>query len=458
MSHHQKDLESFKLGKNIILSTNSTYLNSLKEFFLRLLPLTFAAGGFQLLIPFVFISFFGAAKYGKYILFFQAAILVRLAVGSHLEELIAREVPVLKNRALQLNLFIANSISLKLILWFAVALVAATSITWVKVFGQFNVSDVFLVCSWGIALDCYLTCQALGRSIKQFRIIEIVEICLQLGTLVVVGALGKLLPSVNIVIVITLIMLLVFSKRILFEPSVCSIINFEKGRRILSKPSKTFMKLLFVYGLPISFASILYWVVSVFDRYQIAYALGNTQSGIYSAAYTFIVNPVNIVFVAMGRYIQPRFFSKQQTNPSSLISFLPSVFDSSPLTKILIALLAISAVLGFAVCCHIALAILFRNQTNIDFVTTIGLVVSGFLQGAAALLSIMLRSARKTTLILVALIPSCAFILFFNPSIITEFGINGAAWSTAFSYSLFLIIQIVFLVKFDQQSNLQLNE
>jgi len=428
------------------------YRQSFKEFGSRLLPASMAVAAIQLILPFVIVRLYSPYQYGKYVLILQSALLCRLLLGSHIEEVISREFPLLISNPPRFQENISIALKCKIVVLLLLCLVGFCLATISKSWLPISIQQYFLALAWALALDLYLTTQAIGRSAKRFRFVELNEVFLQLGFLLVAFGLGSVSKHIDLIIIGYVAMLFLLAirniKSTLAFP-LSSISKFFFANHIWFNP---FMRKLLLYGMPITLSSLLYWYVSVYDRYQVSYALGDAQAGLYAAASSLVVAPVNFLFVALMKYAQPLIFEKEKLGKlDSIASLWPSRLSGAYL--ILLAALLLSGLLLFAAFCCFVLRFLIPSGSTFSYVAIVALAFAGFLQGISAVLTVFLRLARKGSYILLSLIPSCAFILFFNSTIISNYGLIGAASSSLFCFALYGLMQILFLYRLERRQS-----
>ena len=156
-----------------------------------------------------------------------------------------------------------------------------------------------------------------------------------------------------------------------------------------------------------------------------------------------IVAPLNIIVVLSLRTLQPVLFAKQKRLPRFLtLSFLRSkIFPR--INTILVTVMSLSALCIFLA--STGISNILEENTGLSIPLVIGLLIAGLSQGGAAFVTYLLKYERKSNFIALSLLIPCIFVWLANPLIIRNYGITGAAYSSAFGFCVFALIQFLFV-------------
>jgi O-antigen/teichoic acid export membrane protein len=203
-------------------------------------------------------------------------------------------------------------------------------------------------------------------------------------------------------------------------------------------PKFNYVKKYLKFGLPTIFSNLSHWIVQVSDRYFIANFLGVLFVGYYAPAYTIgliiamCVPPMILILQpAVSRlFVEKNFFETRRYLSYSLkyVLFItvPAAFGLSVLAR---PILLFSSTLeiathGYAVVPFIALSIIPY--------------------GIYAVFSQVFFLFKKTSTDGLIWIAAALLALILNFILIPKFGIMGGAWSTIITYSIVLVLTIIF--------------
>jgi O-antigen/teichoic acid export membrane protein len=192
------------------------------------------------------------------------------------------------------------------------------------------------------------------------------------------------------------------------------------------------MKEYFNFGMPTVTMSLASWVIYSSDRYVIAYFLGATFVGIYSAAYT--LGSIIVMFAGVVGFVLPPLLSKlydegRISEVKTLLSYslkyllalaIPFVFGAAVLAKPVLILFSTAEIAGegYLVMSLITLAMLLACANSVIF-----------------LILVLVKKMKLAGAIYVIV---AAISLGLNILVVPYLGILGAAITALISYSLVL--------------------
>lgn len=200
----------------------------------------------------------------------------------------------------------------------------------------------------------------------------------------------------------------------------------------IKRPHFRRMKEYFNYGMPTIPMSMASWVTTSSDRYVIAYFLGATSVGTYSAAYVLGSIPFMVAGV-LGFVLPPPLFklydegriSEVKTHLSYSLKYLlalaiPFVFGAAMLAEPVLRLFSTAEIAseGYPILPLVALSILFVCANSV--------------------ICLILGLVKKMKLVGAIYIVAAAVNLGLNILVVPYLGILGAAITTLISYSLVL--------------------
>lgn len=188
------------------------------------------------------------------------------------------------------------------------------------------------------------------------------------------------------------------------------------------------------FALPTVPGNISWWLISLTDRYVIAYVLGATSVGIYSAAYALgsivmlVVGILGFVLApAMSKLYDEGYMTELATHLTYSLKYLlllgiPFVFGTMALSEPILTLFSTPAIAaeGHQIVPLIAASIL--------------------LYGAFTVISTSLALAKKTALSAVIVILAAVANLALNVLLVPHFGIIGSAVGILIAYALLLVM------------------
>jgi len=189
----------------------------------------------------------------------------------------------------------------------------------------------------------------------------------------------------------------------------------------LGRPSFRNMRQYLRFSLPTVPGNISWWVMSVSDRYVIAYYLGATSVGVYSAAYS-LANTLALIIGILGLVLTPalsKLYDESNVNELAthlryslkyfLLLAIPFVFGAAALAKPLLTLFSTSEIAsqGYGVLPLLAASIL--------------------LYGASVVIGTALPLAKKTAISALIMVLAAVVNLGLNLILVPHFGIMGSA-------------------------------
>ena len=267
----------------------------------------------------------------------------------------------------------------------------------------------------------YLSRLRAFRQMNRYSLFQIGVTCVQLGAIVYLVLNGHGLFRVVLAFLVV--------RAILFLILFCST-SAQLGIR---RPHFSRMQEYLSFGLPTIPAAISMWVIASSDRYVIAYFLGATSVGIYSAGYTLgstLLMATSTVLVLV------------------LLPTLSKLYDEGRMTEVRKHLsyslkysmaLAIPFVFGAAVLGKQVLRIFSTAEISSQGHSIVPLVALALLlYGACVVVSHILSLVKKTRTSGAILVLAALVNLLLNILIVPTVGILGAAITTAVAYSVAL--------------------
>ncbi len=232
----------------------------------------------------------------------------------------------------------------------------------------------------------------------------------------------------NGVIMATIVVSLLFHLTLLF------IILKQIGFRF---PRFSHLKSFLSYGLPLTPASAIFWVINSSDRYLISYFIGVSAVGIYSAAHTigwyasFLVTPITVLlFPTIAK-------SYDENNLSEARNFLKYSFKY-------FMMVAIPSAFGLSILAKPILQVLTTPEFAVGNLVVLFVSFKAVLMGFYEISRYIIQLVKKTRLILMLLTISAVLSIVLNILLIPLMGILGAAVASLITYgSLFIITLIV---------------
>lgn len=226
----------------------------------------------------------------------------------------------------------------------------------------------------------------------------------------------------------------------LIVPLILDIIIFAKLNLhkiiSLSDISSSVLKEFALYGIPISFSFLSFWILSLSDRYLIEFFRGSAEVGLYSVGYTISEKTLNFIYMILMLAAYPNIVANWEqygdTYTQKLITALSRyyLFICMPILVILVIipdkmLLIFSNsnfIAGARVLPFIAIGIFFYGLTQY--------VLKGF--------ELHKQSVKIAALALTAGITDIALNIFLIP----RYGFLGAGISSCIAYLVYFVLSI----------------
>lgn len=200
--------------------------------------------------------------------------------------------------------------------------------------------------------------------------------------------------------------------------------------------SKKLLRKFLNYGIPLIGVAVVTWVLSVSDRYVIAYFRGTGESGIYTIGYSLVSQPLNLIISSLMLSAFPIIIKtwnesgKKETESFIsritnyyLIIMVPAITGIFLLKEDIFNVLADKSYFsGNVVLPWIALGFLFLGLTQ---------YVNKILE---------LRQKTFSLLVIIAIVSAINFIL--NLIFVPFYGMVGASVTTMVSYVIYFIISL----------------
>ncbi len=188
------------------------------------------------------------------------------------------------------------------------------------------------------------------------------------------------------------------------------------------------------FAVPMIPSTLLWWIVSVSDRYIITYFMGPEANGLYAAAYKIPTVIVLVSTIFMNAW-QVSAFSETE-NKQALARFFTNVFKGYQS----IIFLAGGVLIPFAKICTVILVSrdYYASWQYIPF-----LMLSTIYNCLVQFMGSIYMVERKSIATLVTSVVAGVVNVAGNFTLIPLFGVNGAAYSTCFSYFLVFVIRAV---------------
>lgn len=295
-------------------------------------------------------------------------------------------------------------------------------------------TNIVMIIAFIIPISCinaiYLAFFKAFRQMKTFSIFTFVKSCITLGLVfyMVLSGYGIFGAVISLLICEIIIFFIVFS---LITPRI--------GIKL---PHFSEIKPLLYYALPLVPTNLVWWIVASSDRYIIAYFLGVTSVGFYSAGYGLgiitqkFILPIEIALTPTlsklydeGRIDDVKIYLRYSLKYFLMLG-IPSFFGLSVLSKQILSILTTP---------EIAL--------NAYLVTPI-VVLGAILWGSYAVIYMPILLAKKTSILGVVWGIAAFVNLSLNIIIVPYIGILGAAITTLITYAMVLVIGTHFSFKY----------
>ena len=202
---------------------------------------------------------------------------------------------------------------------------------------------------------------------------------------------------------------------------------------------KRTFKMMLRYAIPMIPTTLLWWIVSVSDRYIITYMLGADANGLYAAAYKIptIVVLVSTIFMDAWQVSAV----SEIKDRKALAKFFSNVFRGYQS----IIFLAGSLLIPFSKICTIILVAgdYYESWRYIPF-----LMLATIYNCMVQFMGSVYMIERKGVTTLVTSIIAAVTNIVGNFILIPICGVNGAAYSTCFSYFIVFVIRAIHTRKF----------
>jgi O-antigen/teichoic acid export membrane protein len=373
-----------------------------------------------LMLP-LFTKFLGVHDYGIWAQVQVTFLLFSAFVGFGLPAAMARFLPAKTDRGeIQEGFYSVFALTLFTSFLFALAMILSADFI-ADVFFDGATEIVRITGLIILVMSPTLVCLGLFRSLRQMKKVAIFTIATSYGQVAVIAYLilngYELLSIVYGVLAIKVIGFLI----------VLFLIKRKIGIR---RPHFSRIKEYLSFGLPTVPGAISAWVVSASDRYVIAYFLGATSVGIYSAGYR--LGSILLLVTAGLATVLPPTLAKlydegQMDKTKTHLSYSLKYFLA----------LAIPFVAGAAMLSEQVLRIFSTPAIASDGYLIVPFVAfGGLLIGTAIIFRQSISLVKKTRIIGVTWIVAGLVNLVLNILLIPHFGILAAAITTVIAYSL----------------------
>ncbi|GEM_PF-2251604 len=378
------------------------------------------AGGQVLLIPFA-VHQLGVAGFGIYSVMLQLGLLLRLLVAEHVAQVVLRYRSEWAADGLG---DVLQRLGLRY-LGLSAALVAAVALASFRVASSFSLSTQ----QWAIAVlfglvmgvfSYQVACLFARKAIFEGAALEGAQGLLVVGAPV---AAGQLLPSPE-----------TYGLAGAAATAACSVLALcldRRAERWLASShgepvERRYRVVLASYGLPLALTYLLYWVVGVADRFQIAALLGPLQTGAYVSAYQLLVAPVNLVMSAVLAGWQPSLFAMDRSQAKSELARFGRAFGAIGL-----AYIVASVVVG-----PWLVATLTGDAVRLSPLLAVILAAAGVAQGGANVATVWAKHRGLAKLVLLGVALGASVVLLGNAMLLSYFGIGAAAATTCCAYCI----------------------
>lgn len=247
--------------------------------------------------------------------------------------------------------------------------------------------------------------------------------CLFVGILLVSRSLWAFYSATVLAEAIALVVL----ARVLFAAD-------DKARPRLARFSRPLYGELLRFGLPMTFGYEMAGVIlSVGDRYVIKAFLGETQVGLYTAAYNLCLYVQSVFITSMVQAISPIYTKMYDEEGAEKTA----AFASQSLSNYI--LVAAPVVAGVASVGPELLPSLASERYATAGSVFLWVIAGMVVDGASSIIGAGLFIHRKTTRIMIAVAGSAVINVLANLVLVPRFGITGAAIATLVSYSLLFV-------------------
>ncbi len=203
--------------------------------------------------------------------------------------------------------------------------------------------------------------------------------------------------------------------------------------------NKRTFKMMLRFAVPMIPSTLLWWIVSVSDRYVITYVVGPEANGLYAAAYKIPTIIVLVSTIFMNAWQVSAF--AETKDKKALARFFSNVFRGYQS----IIFLAGGLLIPFSKICTIILVSkdYYESWRFIPF-----LMLSTIYNCLVQFMGSVYMVERKSMATLITSIVAGVVNIAGNFTLIPLFGVNGAAYATCFSYFLVFVIRAIHTKKF----------
>mgnify|MGYP003297786534 CR=1 FL=1 len=222
--------------------------------------------------------------------------------------------------------------------------------------------------------------------------------------------------------------------------TICIIYAFIMARAwryLVKHPSKEVLKIMLKYSVPLIPNSLMWWIMDASDKFVIAYFLGVNANGIYAIAKKL----PTIIDTFHGIFNQAWQISAIQENDTdNAIEFTSSIYKTY--TILLFCVVSLLMVVSRPMVKYLLAAEYSESWKYIPL-----LLLSVALSSLSGLLSANFIANEKTGIIFKTTVYGAIINTVLNIVMIPIMGINGAAFATAFSFLVVLLIREQRIIK-----------
>jgi len=178
------------------------------------------------------------------------------------------------------------------------------------------------------------------------------------------------------------------------------------------------------------------WILSGSDRYVIEFFRGTAEVGLYSMGYGIADKSINVLVTSFILAVGPTLFNTWESKNREITAKLLSQLTRYFIIIVLPATIGVS-VLSEPICKLLTTSVYYSSFIVLPFVA-----VGAFLYGLTLLANIVLKIARKTTIMARNYLLAGIGNIILNILLVPKFGFIAAAFTTALSYGILLILNI----------------
>jgi len=371
----------------------------------------------------------GVDGYGIYSLIVQAGLLLRVLMAEHVTQTVLREYDSAAEMGRGAS-FIKQGWKWLLLSSVAVIGIASLGFPFTALLGLSR-SEWLVVIAYGSTMAAYSYVLTLLFARKQVRAAALFDFSSGLLALALPVAIGVFYPTPAAYGVAAVV------------AALCvTVLVFSQLRPVPEKVEKRFIELwptLRAYGLPLTGSFVLYWIVGVADRFQIAAMLTPLDVGVYTASYQLTVAPINLVTASLISAWQPHFFSQGLAKTKSALTRVAKVF----------AVLGLAYIIAATACGPLIVSLFSTGKITPGYDLIAVLAMAGVSQGAANFALVLAKQQRMTMPVFHAMWFGALIVVVGNVIMIPAFGLIGAAVTTLLSYTT----QTVYLLYMSRSSD-----